>query len=1114
MESMEARRLRATPAQTPAKTPARSTDGATFKTPLRTPLSAAEQRSSTPITPFETIEAHKENVQPRQRGHSAHALSSALKMRPKERHEMLQAQRQEHEARVTSAENAEADDPLEAWCAYVKWCMDNYPEGKSAESGLVPLLERATRTFKDAEQYHHDSRYLRLWILYAQQTDVPRDVYHFLLANDIGTKLASLYEELANVLESHDMWSDADETYKLGIARRAAPLDRLKRRYQEYQARVVAHAAHDSETPTYTAALSRAMAAAGRSVLGTRVGHGESVPTNVLGHHQPLSSSARPNARAMAVYEDDDENGAPSSASRSTWSHMGNASERRKENTAAPKHVKPLAQAATPKAQVRALEVFCDSDEDGSPKRTPRADAVLTRMAPSQADQLRANPFLLYDAAAQAQAKMPPRVAEPAAARPPHARTEAPRSAASRAAAPGADEPRASSSRHRSRTSKPVAERHAAPLARLYPDVDITAAVQDKARPMPKTVERCMEEVLAQRYLPRSHAQDPWAYLDETQGQWCPDLAPPRRRAPSPTLLTKAAMEEVELMFNGESDSDTDAESDGSSDADDPSAVSFARVHSENVLPPTPAPRMERRVFGTPKPISTPVPPAPAAAPALLEVDEDESGDEDVPHRVPFQPLTPITERTEMSRWTSASDEAREASQRSADVVQLACAEKDARDGAEASDSAAPEAQGAGAAAYAPPAGGLRQPPAALALPNPCSPADPDVVRSLLGNLVEPVTSWPTFQDCRADDTPYLSEWAGHVDARAARRASLGGGTMVDMAGVSVALCQRLGEGGFGSVFLVHDVHGAVPYDGADDDEEREMVAVKIESPPNWWEYYMLAQLHTRLPPPLRASIIHARQLIAAQRHSLLVLDYAANGTLLELVNHASAAGVSSALNAGASGVEEVLAMFYVIELMRLVEGMHEAGLLHGDLKIDNCMIRAADTDEWASVYQADGSQGWAAKGLTLVDFGRSIDLVCYPPDQRFLADWQPGVQDCVEMKEMRPWTFQADYYGLASVAYCLLYGRYMETTSYVNERGHKTYKIQQPLRRYWQTELWTRFFTLLLNPTQEAEWPVTAALAALRRDMEAWLTAHSFHAGKNLKGLLKKVEIWALRRA
>ena len=236
-----------------AHTPLKSGENqAQFKTPLRTPLSVLEQKSSTPITPFEAIESQKENVQPRARGRSAHALSTTLSMHHKERQETLAAQRREWEERVNGEENQDSDDPLEAWCSYVKWCIDNYPEGKSSESGIVPLLERVTRLFRESEQYQNDSRYLRLWILYAQHTDVPRDVFQFLLSNEIGTKLASLYEELANVLESHEVYDEADDTYKLGIARRASPLDRLKRRYNEYQARILALPESSSSSSSFS----------------------------------------------------------------------------------------------------------------------------------------------------------------------------------------------------------------------------------------------------------------------------------------------------------------------------------------------------------------------------------------------------------------------------------------------------------------------------------------------------------------------------------------------------------------------------------------------------------------------------------------------------------------------------------------------------------------------------------------------------------------------------------------------------------------------------------------------------------------------------------------------
>ena len=167
---------------------------ATLRTPLRTP---GEQTSHTPVIDFEAIEAQKENVQPLLKGRSAHVLNNALS----QRQATLKAQRSEFEMLVSSEENAESDDPLEAWSRYVKWCIDSYPSGQTSESELVLVLERCTRLFKDSPQYQNDSRYLRLWILYARNVDSPSDIYNFLLANEIGASLASLYEELAVVYE-------------------------------------------------------------------------------------------------------------------------------------------------------------------------------------------------------------------------------------------------------------------------------------------------------------------------------------------------------------------------------------------------------------------------------------------------------------------------------------------------------------------------------------------------------------------------------------------------------------------------------------------------------------------------------------------------------------------------------------------------------------------------------------------------------------------------------------------------------------------------------------------------------------------------------------------------
>ena len=97
----------------------------------------------------------------------------------------------------------EDDDPLEAYCRLVKWTMESYPEGHNAESGLLELLEEATRVLKDHRdgRWRGEMKYLQLWLHYTSFVNKPTTIYKFLLANEIGTQFALLYEEYAAVLE-------------------------------------------------------------------------------------------------------------------------------------------------------------------------------------------------------------------------------------------------------------------------------------------------------------------------------------------------------------------------------------------------------------------------------------------------------------------------------------------------------------------------------------------------------------------------------------------------------------------------------------------------------------------------------------------------------------------------------------------------------------------------------------------------------------------------------------------------------------------------------------------------------------------------------------------------
>jgi checkpoint serine/threonine-protein kinase len=337
---------------------------------------------------------------------------------------------------------------------------------------------------------------------------------------------------------------------------------------------------------------------------------------------------------------------------------------------------------------------------------------------------------------------------------------------------------------------------------------------------------------------------------------------------------------------------------------------------------------------------------------------------------------------------------------------------------------------------------------------------------------------------------------------------------------------EKLGEGGFGAVFAAKAVEAKA--EGGDDDDEDEddeeddesrRVAIKVVQPGNAWEFQMLRKVHASLPAPLRSSVIYPHALHTFDDESFLVLDLCTQGSLLDIINRAGAAGVSQQ---GAC-LDELLVVFFTVELLRLLEGLHGAGLVHGDLKIDNCLVRLEDVapaSAWAAQYDPTGAGGWHSKGIKLIDFGRTIDTRMFPPGQTFVAEWATDARDCVEMRDGRPWTYQADYFGLAGIVYCMLYGKYIEASSVVpvaqqDRANGPRYKLATAFKRYWQTDLWTRLFDVLLNPCSvrpDGVLPISDTLAPLRAEMETWLQANCNRSSNTLKGLLKKIELSVIR--
>lgn len=477
-----------------------------------------------------------------------------------------------------------------------------------------------------------------------------------------------------------------------------------------------------------------------------------------------------------------------------------------------------------------------------------------------------------------------------------------------------------------------------------------------------------------------------------------------------------------------------------------------------------------------------------------------------------------------------------------------------------------------------------------------CNPIDDGLRRTILENLNPPLSSYRGFFDHRPQLFNRGPEIRKHVKALSK---NLKGGSDKTTASLSLppslqfpsdgsssyTVKRELGKGAFAPVYLIQR-------ETVDDEKQQQSAdvpvpffALKCEHPPSPWEFYIMSTLHTRIAelPALQdrtKSLLapHALHLFADEGY--LLEQYLEQGTLLDLVNLAKS---------GPSGVlDETMAMFFTVELLRAVEAMHLVGILHGDLKADNCLVRltsppaalssctnAATADMWDPEYQPDGSGGWQSKGLCLIDFGRGIDLRQFRPEVQFIADWKTDKDDCAEIREMRPWTWQVDYWGLAGVAHNLLFGKFIEdvavddprsspsetrakpplnndaitttptpaepepedphaapaaTTTTIPSSGgsgggggggtlshRKKWKLREPLKRYWQTQLWAPLFDLLLNPVAHAAahepsgtLPVTSSLAKCRGEMEEWLQRESGRRG--LKASLRKLEERILR--
>ncbi|XP_018794567.1 PREDICTED: uncharacterized protein LOC108972441 [Bactrocera latifrons] len=273
-------------------------------------------------------------------------------------------------------------------------------------------------------------------------------------------------------------------------------------------------------------------------------------------------------------------------------------------------------------------------------------------------------------------------------------------------------------------------------------------------------------------------------------------------------------------------------------------------------------------------------------------------------------------------------------------------------------------------------------------------------------------------------------------------------GAKIKVNDVEFDVLKLIGEGAYGAVYCgTHNKTG-------------KKYALKQERPPNFWEYYICLEVHSRLnSEDLVSAFMSIDYALIGNNASILISPFSVHGSLITVCNKVKKHTLRN--------VDEYVVMILTCELLSIIDHLHAINIIHADIKADN-FILMKNLDYNSTQY-----------ALQLIDFGVSIDMKLFKSGQTFNYVHNENAFKCVEMREGRPWTYQLDLYGLAGVIHVLLFGKFMDIAQRPN--GIWMHKTHVP--RYINRTLWDSIFQSLLNVRDCETMPNLQNLRALIKE-------------------------------
>lgn len=289
---------------------------------------------------------------------------------------------------------------------------------------------------------------------------------------------------------------------------------------------------------------------------------------------------------------------------------------------------------------------------------------------------------------------------------------------------------------------------------------------------------------------------------------------------------------------------------------------------------------------------------------------------------------------------------------------------------------------------------------------------------------------------------PPVTEYKGYHDMLARKQKPIPDGEF-NLGTIRYTMKKKLGEGGTSSVY---ELQGSL--------------ALKVESVMcNAWEFYIMRQAAKRCNQPSHVIAVHSYY--AYRMTSFLVMDLAKHGTLLDILNEHRLKHMTSAMS-------ESRALRIIIELLDALCDLHAAGIIHGDVKMENVVVVESSPKE---------------DRIAFIDFGRAMDLTLVSSNVRVYPRWKPVKPGTVDPPISPPWLpWTLDYWGLAGIAHWLLFGSQIRVRQVA--QSDPRWVLRQHIKRYWHKTFWDDFFDQLMNPSTAATTSTAPArlLAAARK--------------------------------